>query len=123
MACDIIQIRKDVRLVETKTKTKKTIISQDEAKSFENVASIPYIVYEVSERRHEKLRNALIGIIVALALLLVGSNIFAHIYWANLWSQYDTISYAQDGEGYNNIITGTAGDVNNGAESQSKGQD
>lgn len=108
--------------MEGKTKQKKSIISQDEAKSFESVASIPYIVYEVSERRREKLINILIGIIIALVIMLVGSNIFAHVYWANLWSEYDTISYAQDGEGYNNIITGTAGDVNNGAESQSPGQ-
>lgn len=30
--------------------------------------------------------------------------------------QYDFASYTQDGSGYNNINTGTQGDVNNGTE-------
>lgn len=30
--------------------------------------------------------------------------------------QYDTISYSQDGSGYNNINTGEQGDVNNGTD-------
>lgn len=38
-------------------------------------------------------------------------------------SQYDYISYTQDGEGINNVNTGTQGDLNNGAESQGPGEE
>lgn len=38
--------------------------------------------------------------------------------WRELFGSYDYV--AQDGGGYNNINTGTQGDVNNGAESEDK---
>lgn len=38
------------------------------------------------------------------------------VYDAYVDSQYETIEYVQDGQGYNNINTGTQGDVLNGAE-------
>ena len=41
-----------------------------------------------------------------------------YIYDVYIDSQYDTIEYVQDGQGYNNINTGTQGDVLNGTKDE-----
>ena len=89
---------------------KKPVISKDEAETLEKVASIPYIVYEISERRHQMRERWFLCLIAALIALLVVCNMA----WLYVFQSYDYSSYAQEGDGYNNIITGTAGDVNNG---------
>lgn len=62
-------------------KTKNPEIPKD-------VASIPYVVYEMSERRHEKRERVhWIGHGVAAALILA---ICWGFVW--LWNQYDTVS-------------------------------
>ena len=48
-----------------------------------------------------------VAILSAIILLLTGYI----IYDAYIDSQYDTIEYVQDGQGYNNINTGTQGVV------------
>ena len=53
-----------------------------------------------------------VAILSAIILLLTGYI----IYDAYIDSQYDTIEYVQDGQGYNNINTGTQGDVLNGTK-------
>lgn len=90
----------------------------------EKPAQIPYIVYESEMARLERgkneevarhmrdKRNWMIAFFVALALFFV-----TNIGWLIYESQFVTISYAQDGEGINNVNTGEQGDIINGAES------
>lgn len=70
--------------------------------------------------QHEKDQNRLMGIIkkqfvaiIVLICLLFGS--FGLFVWYE--SQFETISYEQDGEGINNVNLGEQGDLNNGSES------
>ena len=75
--------------------------------------------------QHEKDQQRLMSVIkkqwiaiVLLACLLFGS--FGLFVWYE--SQFETISYEQDGEGINNVNYGEQGDLNNGAESEDKTQ-
>lgn len=82
--------------------------------------SIPYVVYESAEAKNERLIKRLtIALIVSIVLMFTSNAI-----WLYAWCQYDYSSedytYTQDGEGYNNINTGTQGDVNNGADVKDK---
>ena len=75
--------------------------------------TVPYVVYEGSMARLERqIKRLWIVIIIAITLLAL-----TNLAWLYYESQYETISYTQDGEGLNNINTGTQGDVN-GAESE-----
>lgn len=51
---------------------------------------------------------AFFTVLILWALTILGFGVFL--------SQYEVEDYVQDGEGYNNINTGTQGDVINGAE-------
>lgn len=69
--------------------------------------------------QHEKDQQRLMSIIkkqwitiVLLACLLFGS--FGLFVWYE--SQFETISYEQDGEGINNVNLGEQGDFNNGSK-------
>lgn len=76
--------------------------------------SIPYIAYEGELARMERIIKRLwILIIILISVIAVGIT-------AAIWyeSQFETISYQQDGAGLNNINTGQQGDVY-GAESES----
>ena len=53
-----------------------------------------------------------VAVLSTIILLLTGYI----IYDVYIDSQYDTIEYVQDGQGYNNINTGTQGDVLNGTK-------
>ena len=80
----------------------------------ENPISIPYVVYESSMDRMERIvKRQWIALIVTLCMLF-GS--FAGFIWYE--SQFETISYEQDGEGINNVNLGEQGDLNNGTKSQ-----
>lgn len=57
---------------------------------------------------NKRLITALI-VVICLWFLTIGGFVW-------YLSQYDFQSYNQDGNGYNNINTGTQGDVNNGTE-------
>lgn len=61
-------------------------------------------------RGYKKQFYITVTILSAIILLLSGYI----IYDAYIDSQYETIEYTQDGNGYNNINTGTQGDVLNG---------
>lgn len=69
--------------------------------------SVPYIVHESAlarmERQIKRIWIALIAIIV--------SFLVTNIAWLIYESQFETISYKQDGAGLNNICTGSQGDV------------
>lgn len=76
---------------------------------------IPYIVYEGSLARMERqIKRVWIALIIAIVSLLL-----TNIAWLYYESQFETISYTQDGEGLNNINTGTQGDVY-GSDSEDK---
>lgn len=78
--------------------------------------SVPYIVYESAQARHERTVKRLIVIIIIAISMLFASNAI----WVHVWSQYDTIEYdyTQDGRGVN--IIGSENEVSqNGAETES----
>jgi hypothetical protein len=103
--------------------------------------TIPYIVHEAVidkiERRHKEetdliqknhkeetertenhCKKWMIAFFVALALFFV-----TNVGWIIYESQFETISYTQDGEGINNVNIGEQGDLNNGTESNDQGQE
>lgn len=76
--------------------------------------NVPYIVYESAMARAERtIKKLTIIAVVSLILMFI-----ANIVWVFEWTQFDTISYTQDGEGLNNVNVGTQGDVLNEPESK-----
>lgn len=91
----------------------KGIINEDMS-TIEVVNCITQLELERKEARmdkQDKTIKMLIGVILSIILIVVGS-----IVW--LFSNFDFITYEQDGNGINNIANNTTqGDVINGAES------
>lgn len=78
--------------------------------------TVPYVVYESAQARADQRDKRKSRIILVMAILLFVLSLAYLIAW-NLYDySVETISYSQDGEGYNNINTGIQGDINNGAE-------
>ena len=77
----------------------------------ENRNVVPYIVYESAQARSERRDKRFILALIIVTIMLFVSNIA----WLYAWMQYDyvyeEVSYDQDGEGINNINTGTQGDL------------
>lgn len=73
------------------------------------ITSVPYIVYEGEMARAERRDKRQWIVIIVLIVALFASNIG----WLLYMNQYDTYSYdyTKDGEGVNNINSGTQGDV------------
>lgn len=75
-------------------------------------ANVPYVVHESTVARMERIiKRQWIALIVAIALLFDSFGLFV---WHE--SQFETISYEQDGEGINNVNLGEQGDLNNGSK-------
>lgn len=77
--------------------------------------NVPYIVYESAMVRAERtIKKLTIVALVALVLMFI-----TNLAWIYEWTMFDTYSYsyAQDGQGVNNVNLGTQGDVLNGTES------
>lgn len=76
--------------------------------------NIPYVAYEATMSRFERINKRLWIAVILLIILLVGSNISWLIYESQ-FERYEetTIDATQDGDGIN-IVGG--GDVNYGAE-------
>lgn len=70
---------------------------------------VPYLVFEGEMVRAERHVRRLVVALVVTIVLLFASNMA----WLVYESQFDTISYQQDGEGINNVNTGTQGDLLN----------
>lgn len=88
-------------------------------KSKSEIENVPYIVHESSMARAERqIKRLWIALVVAVALMFA-----SNIGWLIYESQFETITYQQDGEGINNVNYGEQGDLNNGAESQDKTQE
>lgn len=91
---------------------------------------VPYIVYESAMARNEERHKAdmersdkqnrrlFIAIIIAISMFFV-----SNIGWLVYESQFETITYEQDGDGINNVNYGEQGDLNNGAESKDQAQE
>lgn len=76
--------------------------------------SVPYIVHELSMARMERqIKRLWIALVVCIALIFA-----SNAGWLIYESQFETISYEQDGEGINNVNIGEQGDLFNGAESE-----
>jgi hypothetical protein len=82
----------------------------------ENTVSVPYVVHESEVSRLDRIIKRQWVALIVLICLLFGS--FAMFVWYE--SQFETISYEQDGEGINNVNYGEQGDLNNGAESENQ---
>jgi hypothetical protein len=75
---------------------------------------VPYVVHEATVARQERqIKRLWIALIVAITMLFAS---FALFVWYE--SQFETMTYEQDGEGINNVNYGEQGDLNNGAESE-----
>lgn len=82
-------------------------------------ALIPYVVYEAETARHERqIKRMWIALIVAVSMIFA-----SNVGWLIYESQFETITYEQDGDGINNVNYGEQGDLNNGAESEDKTQE
>lgn len=75
-----------------------------------------------SIRRESQAKDlGIIGLTVVAVGIAIGLSLINYkndCDWRELFSSYDYVS--QDGGGYNNVNTGTQGDLNNGAASESK---
>lgn len=81
----------------------------------EKIITVPYIVHEGEMARMERqLKRLWIALLVTLSLLAI-----TNIVWLWYESTFVTVSYTQDGEGLNNINTGSQGDVY-GTDSEDK---
>lgn len=80
---------------------------------------VPFAAHESAVARQERqIKRMWIALIVAISMLFA-----SNIGWLIYESQFETISYEQDGEGINNVNYGEQGDLNNGAESENKAEE
>ena len=77
-----------------------------------NIVNVPYILYEKEMGTKITIIKMLIGVILTLVIVLA-LTLFMLMRVVN---SHDYVSYAQDGNGQNNINTGTQGDVTNGSK-------
>lgn len=71
------------------------------------VENVPFVVYESAMVRAERhIKRLWVALIIAIIALFA-----CNVAWIIYESQFETISYTQDGEGLNNLNTGTQGDV------------
>lgn len=73
---------------------------------------------ELVEQARTQAKRWLIAWIVTMALLLItlGCLVGTNIYWIDVFQSYEYVS--QDGDGINNVNSGTQGDLINGPESE-----
>ena len=76
----------------------------------ENNNNVPYIVYESAVASHERITKRLFfALIFCIVLLFVSNGL-----WLYYESQFETLSYEQDGNGINSINTNSEiGDITN----------
>lgn len=81
-----------------------------------DMAVMPIAQHEKDQQRLMSIiKKQIITIIVLICLLFASFGLFV---WYE--SQFETISYEQDGEGINNVNYGEQGNLNNGTESENK---
>lgn len=87
----------------------------------DGVTYVPYMLLNAERARHRKERRQDLLIFVIAIVAIIGIVMFA-------WCQYETVdevttteySYVQDGQGFNNLNTGSQGDVVNGAKTDNQ---
>ncbi len=93
--------------------------SCNDCKAENTNVTVPYVVHEAEvarqERQIKRMWIALIVLVVALFL--------TNMAWIGYESQFETMTYEQDGEGINNVNYGNQGDLNNGAESENQAEE
>ena len=81
--------------------------------------NVPYIVHESSMARMERqIKRLWIALIVSVCMLFA-----SNAGWLIYESQFETITYEQDGEGINDVNYVEQGDLNNGAESENQAKE
>lgn len=75
---------------------------------------VPFAVYECSTAHLKSIINRLIWFLVASVIMLFASNMA----WIWYESQFETITYQQEGATLNNICTGEQGALYVGTESE-----
>lgn len=99
---------KDEHLIEIKEEKKET---KEEARGTENFATEIFRTFNAHSRFVTR------GLLIAV---IISSAIWAAVFfwndqkWRDLFNSYDYIS--QDGEGINNVNSGSQGSLNNGSE-------
>ena len=81
-----------------------------------DMAVMPIAQHEKDQQRLMSIIKKQFVAIIVLICLLFGS--FGLFVWYE--SQFETMTYEQDGEGINNVNYGEQGDLNNGAESENQ---
>lgn len=85
----------------------------------EKMMTVPYIAHQSAAARQERqIRRMWIALIVSVCMLFA-----SNMGWLLYESQFETITYEQDGEGINNVNYGEQGDLNNGAEIENKAEE
>lgn len=82
----------------------------------EEMAVMPIAQHEKDQQRLMSIIKKQFVAIIVLICLLFGS--FGLFVWYE--SQFETMTYEQDGEGINNVNYGEQGDLNNGTESENQ---
>lgn len=83
-----------------------------EEKEQTTVTYVPYYVYEAAAARAEEKNRRLI-ILLAIAILL---SFATNIAWLYYESQFETVTYTQDGDGINKIIISKQEESRHGTE-------
>ena len=81
--------------------------------------NVPYVVYESSMSRAERTIRRLFVVLLVTIICLVGTNVA----WVIYESQFETVSYDQDGEGINNVNFGDQGFLRNGSSSTDQAEE
>jgi hypothetical protein len=98
---------------------KKMTKTCNECKTESINVTVPYVVHEAAVARQERqIKRMWIALIVAISMLFA-----SNIGWLIYESQFETITYEQDGDGINNVNYGEQGDLNNGTESENKAEE
>lgn len=85
----------------------------------EKMITIPYIVYETAETRHERREKRLLWVIAGVVVLLFLSNMA----WLWVFQSYDYVSeevVIDNNDGGNANYVGNDGDINNGEDTSKK---
>lgn len=93
--------------------------SAKEMMELKDMPSVPFAAHEAEVGRQERtIKRQWVVIIILICLLFASFGLFV---WYE--SQFETISYEQDGDGVNNVNLGEQGDVINGTESENQTQE
>ena len=89
---------------------KTVCVDKNDSPEVTVVNNVPYIVYESAVASHERITKRLFfALIFCIVLLFVSNGL-----WLYYESQFETLSYEQDGNGINSINTNSEiGDITN----------